>query len=99
MNGIVTNMHKDNHIYNELLNNFKFHKDNNAVLINMYTLLKESYDVAPSIEDNAKTLSNVSFTKNQLANIIDISRFFPKHIGEYLLKEHAHYKYFHFMCC
>jgi len=64
MNGIVTNMHKDNHIYNELLNNFKFHKDNNAVLINMYTLLKESYDVAPSIEDNAKTLSNVSFTKN-----------------------------------
>lgn len=96
MNGIVTNMHKDNHIYNELLNNFKFHKDNNAVLINMYTLLKESYDVAPSIEDNAKTLSNVSFTKNQLAKIIDISRFFPKHIEEYLLKEHAHYKYFHF---
>lgn len=78
MNGIVTNMHKDNHIYNELLNNFKFHKDNNAVLINMYTLLKESYDVAPSIEDNAKTLSNVSFTKNQLAKIIDISRFFPE---------------------
>jgi len=42
MNGIVTNMHKDNHIYNELLNNFKFHKDNNAVLINMYTFYKKS---------------------------------------------------------
>ena len=84
MDSSITNIH-NNYIESNLLNEFQIEKYNYKTIYNMYNLLKTSYVSCKYMNHNHSHRKNIGFTKNQLFNIIEISRFFPKVIEEYLL--------------
>lgn len=95
MDSLISKIHT-NHIEDKILNNFHLEKYNYKIITNMYNLLKISYGSNKYIKDNHSSRKNMSFTKNQLFNIIEISRFFPKVVEEYLLSSKTEYTCYHF---
>ena len=96
MDSSITNIH-NKYIENNLLDEFQIEKYNYKTIYNMYNLLRTSYLSSKYMNHNHSSRKNIGFTKNQLFNIIEISRFFPKVIEEYLLSTKTHYTCYHFL--
>lgn len=95
MDLLTSNIH-NKYIETKLLNEFQIEKYNYKTMNNMYNLLKLSYMVCNNIIVNKDNRKNASFTRNQLLHIIELNRFFPKIIEEYLLSSKTEYTCYHF---
>lgn len=95
MNSLISDIH-NNYMETNLLDEFQIEKYNYKTIYNMYNLLKTSHLSSKYMNHNHSSRKNIGFTKNQLFNIIEISRFFPKVIEEYLLSTKTQYTCYHF---
>ena len=95
MNSLISDIH-NNYMETNLLDEFQIEKYNFKTIYNMYNLLKTSHLSSKYMNHNHSSRKNIGFTKNQLFNIIEISRFFPKVIEEYLLSTKTQYTCYHF---
>uniref|UniRef100_A0A6C0EH68 Uncharacterized protein n=1 Tax=viral metagenome TaxID=1070528 RepID=A0A6C0EH68_9ZZZZ len=95
MDLIISTIH-NKHIETELLHDFHLEKYNYKIINNMYNLLKISHVSCRHLNHDHDSRKNMRLTKNQLFNIIEISRFFPKVIEEYLLNSKTEYNCYHF---
>jgi len=95
MDSLITDIH-NNYIDTKILNEFQLEKYNYKTMNIMYNLLKTSYISSNNINVTENTRNNICFTKNRLSNIIEINRFFPKMIEEYLLSSKTKYTCYHF---
>ena len=96
MDTLISDIHHNNYIDNKILNEFKLEKHNYQIINTMHNLLKTSYLSCKQTNTTKNTRKHMGFTKNQLLHIIELNRFFPKMIEEYLISSKTEYTCYHF---